>query len=198
MIQFLLALIFCFSYPVSLHADGRYYAAPAAAGGLTCTTSDDTDIVTMSATSNQGYAVTASAWVGGKFSKSSAFRITEYSVRIYDDNDTGSVTVSLYNDSGGNPGTEIADSAATVAASAMTNGNYVDYNFTLATPLDVSPVGATTYHVVVKGVSGFSGYAHMQTPGSVANQNFESTTNSGSSWTQAADDDMRGVVRGCE
>ena len=126
---------------------------PCSDGDASCTTSNDSLIYAPTSTGSSSSTVAIKAQ---KFVIASQITVTAYKINIQDNNQTGSLKISIMgHDSGGDypdETNEISGSDVTVAASGIPDTAAVT-EFALSTPLVLS---AGTYWVCTQSVSGLT------------------------------------------
>lgn len=173
-------------------------AGVVASGALTCTTSDDVTIeTTLYDAGDSPGANSQTTYVAGKVVLTATSRITALDVALCDNGATGSYTVELWTDDGGEPGSIYAAGATVTLgnASVRTCNYYVPYvSFPFATPIDNVPAG--TYWVVGIEVSSFAVKVGLDSTGATGERYCTSTD--GSTWT-CGDNATYGIdVKGCQ
>lgn len=174
-------------------------ARQSVAGGASCTTSNDSDIVAYytgdCATDDGNEQISATQWKAAEFTLSDTTTITEYQARVNCWTDAGTLVLQIYDDNSGEPDETSPVSGTDVAINSgdLEYRTYGDETFTLATPQELS---AGTYWVVAKGTS--TGVFYWANDGAGCNYGNAETTDSGSTWTSPANYGFRMIMRGCE
>jgi uncharacterized repeat protein (TIGR01451 family) len=149
--------------------------------------SEGPDQVSSPASLSIAQTPSATAWSGQTFRAGITGNLTKISVGLgLNSGTTGTVTVEIRNLNGTNPGTTVL---ATGTLGPVTNvGTAALYTTTFATPAAV--VSGTSYSVVIKGSTGSVFTVRGATAGgsTLANGQFFTTTNSGTTWTGVAAD----------
>jgi hypothetical protein len=199
--KFLLALILLICFPLAASSFNPLVVCggqPVAAGGE-CTVDNDSLLESIPTFSKDGADSlnTDTELLGQGFQNSNAFTLTMIGITISDTSQTGSITMTLYNDNSGEP-----DETSPVSGGSVTllHGDVADSEtmtyFVLASPIEL--LATTVYHAVLSrsdsGVFGMpydgNEYAGGQECGSA---------DSGSNWncySGAYDYDIE--VWGCE
>jgi hypothetical protein len=164
-----------------------------AAGGGSCTTSNDSEIVSYKETTGSSIGFGGTAWKSQKFTLSATTTITSITLKLGDTvtYDAATVTISIYTDSSGLPSSEVSGTTVAISETAITDGAGGDAVFDLATPKELS---AGTYHIVVRSSAESTEIFYKD---AVSGGGYSYSSNGGSSWT-AYDASAYYIVYGCQ
>lgn len=189
---FLLIPSLCFAWMNVTTVGG---GVPAAAS---CTTSNDSaleTIVTVDGATSGLDASNNNRYRAQQVIIGAQSTITEYLFKAKDTAATGNLIASLFTDSSGVPGTEVADTTVTIANTAIGTEPEV-ITATLTSPK--TGLAAGTYWLVFRGdnASGnFSIYGDQSTPDATVISGYDLSYPS--SWTTLTDRDFYVVIMGC-
>lgn len=163
----------------------------AAAGGLTCTTSDDSEIYSHTGHTNETSYFSSTRYKGIPFTISATTRIT--SVTLWLANASGSeknTICRIETISGGVPTNTLADVNASRTVSIPAAAG-TTYEFAFDTPFSLS---AGTYVVVLRGDAETGSTAGMDSE----EGHFYYTTDSGANWADDTNANGYLVIYGCQ
>jgi len=163
------------------------------ANSATCTTSNDSELVSITDQAGNKY-LSETTWASQQYTITSGTTITTWFLHSSNGSCTGNFTCSLYTAGADNkPGSEIAGSSVSTSCSGVSNDT--DLYFNLSTPIVVN---ATSVHVVCRMASGGgTGYIRQSTSSVYEGGISNNSTDSGSSWANSGSNDMHISLYGC-
>jgi len=170
-----------------------------AGGSSTCTTSNDSDLVTVvtysGATSSQD-CVGNNRARAQEFYQDATWTLTEIEFACSDSAGVGNLLVTLYTDNSGVPGSVVSDTQVSISNTEVGSSKQI-CTATLASPK--TGLSAGSYHIVWVGdnASGaFGVFVDATTPDGAVDFNYDLSFPS--SWDTQTDRDVYLVIRGCE
>ncbi len=173
-------------------------------GGPACTTADDSDLQDWHTapcdSDDADQNIANDRFLAVSFTLAAQSTITEYLIRIRDDDADGDCVAQIYNNNA-TPDPDEPDYSSPVAGTDVTVGNadiddtMEDQLFTLGT--EKEGMAAGIYWLVVKSTGGSTPHFQWARDTNGCNYTAEYSTDSGSSWSTESSRGYRHIVRGC-
>lgn len=163
-------------------------------GGTSCTTDNDSDLITHGVTSAGQSALSTTAFAADKITLASTTTITEYYLMVTRP-DSGTLYVELWPHDSGNNEPEVSGSpisGTTASYASPGSGTDVWVTATLGTPQEVS---SGTYWIVARAAEVDWAWDYDDISGSYRQAE---STNSGTSWSGYDNYCCMVVLRGCQ